>query len=124
MVFTATISNAFSSIFDKTAQGVAVQISPKNPRGARHASGTQGGAGVPVSVVKQLRANRDKLGCDRLASNYTGAVALATAEGKALQTGNAPSIGSTFLPPDKAVAKGENVILPGAVGPSARARWR
>lgn len=116
MVFTASVSHAFSSIFDKTAQGVAVQISPKNPKELAM-SGAQAGAGVPVSVVKQLRANRDKLGYDRLASNYTGAVALATAEGKALQTGNAPSIGSTFLPPDKAVAKGENVILPGGRGP-------
>ncbi len=116
MVFTASISQAFTSIFDKTAQGVSVQISPKNPSQLR-ATGATASPGVPNAVVAKLRANRDALGYDRLAVNYTGVVAVATAQGKALQTGNAPSIGTTYLPPDRAVAKGESVILPGGRGP-------
>ncbi|MFT4200350.1 ABC transporter permease [Gordonia sp. (in: high G+C Gram-positive bacteria)] len=116
IIFTSSISNAFTSIFDKTAQGVAVQVSPDNPSQVA-ASGAQVSPGVPNTVVDTLRANRAKLGYDRLAVNYNGLVAVATAEGKALQTGNAPSIGTTYLPPDRAVAKGENTILPGGRGP-------
>ncbi|WP_161927514.1 ABC transporter permease [Gordonia crocea] len=116
MTFTASISNAFTSIFDKTAQGVAVQVAPRNPA-EMQAVGAQASPGVPLAVVEKLRANRDRLGFDRLAVNYNGLVAVAAADGKALQTGNAPSIGTTFLPPDRAVAKGENTILPGGRGP-------
>lgn len=116
IVFTGSISNAFTSIFDKTARGVAVQVAPSNPS-EMAATGAQISPGVPMPVVEQLRANRDRLGYDRLAVNYTGLVAVAAADGKALQTGNAPSIGTTYLPPGQAVAEGENVILPGGRGP-------
>lgn len=116
IVFTSSVSNAFTSIFDKTAQGVAVQLAPKNPS-QMAATGAQASPGVPNAVVQQLSSSRERLGFDRLNVNYNGLVAVAAADGKALQTGNAPSIGTTFIPPDQAVAQGENRILPGGRGP-------
>ncbi|NNG96096.1 ABC transporter permease [Gordonia araii] len=116
MIFTSSISHAFTSIFDNTAQGVAVQVAPRNPS-EMAASGAQASPGVPNAIVDKLRANRDQLGYDRLAVNYNGLVAVATADGKALQTGNAPSVGTTYLPPDRAVALEESRILPGGRGP-------
>ncbi|MFT3898648.1 MAG: FtsX-like permease family protein [Gordonia sp. (in: high G+C Gram-positive bacteria)] len=116
IIFTSSISNAFTSIFDKTAQGVAVQVAPKNPS-AIQASGAQVSPGVPNSIVSTIVANREQLGYDRLSINYNGLVAVAQADGKPLQTGNAPSIGTTYLSPSEAVAKAENTILPGGRGP-------
>lgn len=94
IVFTTTISKAFNNIFDNVAAGVAVEITPQNSQSP----------GVPQTVVDDLTARRSQLGIDKIVTNYTGLVTIAGADGKALQTGGAPSIGSAFVPADEAIS--------------------
>ncbi|GAB2637562.1 FtsX-like permease family protein [Gordonia jinhuaensis] len=108
MVFTGTISNAFSSIFDNVALGTAVQISPEKGQSA----------GVPDSVLDEVTARRSELGADRIVADYRGTVTLAKANGKALSTGGAPSIGSAFLPPDQRLSDTDSALKPGGRAPT------
>lgn len=107
IVFTSTVSKAFSDIFDHTAPGVAVQISPENRQSP----------GVPKQVVDDLTARRGELGIDRLVTDYSGTVTIAQADGKALQTGGAPSLGSAFIPADQALSPETSKLLPGGRAP-------
>ncbi|WP_235831367.1 ABC transporter permease [Gordonia zhaorongruii] len=93
VMFTSTVSNAFNSIFDNTAQGVAVQVTA--------AEGSS--PGVPVKVVDDLTAKKKELGIDRIVGNYGGSVSVADSSGKAIQTGGAPSVASAYIPPDRAI---------------------
>lgn len=107
IVFTSSISGAFSSIFDKTALGVAVQVSPKSAQSS----------GVPNTVVDKLTAQRQQLGIDRIVTQYTGLATIADASGHAIQTGGAPSIGSAYVPPSEAISPSDSTILPGGHAP-------
>nr|WP_040524351.1 ABC transporter permease [Gordonia effusa] len=107
IVFTSSISGAFSSIFDRTALGVAVQVSPKNMQSS----------GVPNAVVDKLTKEKQQLGIDRIVTSYTGLVTIADASGKALQTGGAPSVGSAYVPASEAISPDDSKIMPGGRGP-------
>lgn len=96
VIFTATVQNSFNAIFDNVARGVATQVTASDPQAP----------GVPVTVVDELKADAATLGIDKLLVDYSGAVTIAQADGSALQTGGAPSIGSAFIPPDQAIDTG------------------
>ncbi|MDY6809521.1 MAG: ABC transporter permease [Actinomycetota bacterium] len=108
IVFTSTISKAFNDIFDSAAPGVAVEITPDSNQSP----------GVPLTIVDDLTAQKQELGIDKIVANYTGSVTIANAEGKALQTGGAPSVGTAYLPPDEALSPDTSKILPGGRGPT------
>ncbi|MDL9946605.1 FtsX-like permease family protein [Gordonia sp. ABSL11-1] len=108
IVFTSTISKAFNDIFDSAAPGVSVQVTPENSQSP----------GVPQSVYDDLNAQKQQLGIDRIVANYEGLVTIANSEGKALQTGGAPSIGTAYLPPDVALSPDAGKVLPGGRGPA------
>ena len=107
IVFTTTISNAFTNIFDNAAQGVAVEITPSDPQSA----------GVPLTVVDQLRQRSAELGIDKLVVNNSGLVTIANSEGKALQTGGAPSVGTAYIPPAEAISAADSRIMTGGRAP-------
>ncbi|MGC4933321.1 ABC transporter permease [Gordonia sp. DT30] len=108
MVFTATISNAFNSIFDNTIPGVAVQLTPERSTSD----------GVPEQVVAQLQDRRQQLGIAKIVTNQSGLVTLAAADGKALQTGGAPSIGTAYTPPEQAISPDR--LKPGGRAPNGQ----
>nr|WP_040509592.1 FtsX-like permease family protein [Gordonia soli] len=108
IIFTSTISKAFTDVFDKVAPGVAVEVTPD----------TQQSPGVPNAVVDDLTKRKQELGIDRIVSNYTGSVTIANAQGKALQTGGAPSVGSAYVPADEALSPETSTLLPGGRAPS------
>lgn len=108
IVFTSSISGAFSSIFDRTALGVAVQVSAKDAQSS----------GVPNTVVDKLKSERTQLGIDRIVTGYTGLVTIANSSGKALQTGGAPSIGSAFVPADEALNPDDSKLMSGGRAPA------
>ncbi|KXT58374.1 membrane protein [Gordonia sp. QH-12] len=95
VIFTSTVATAFNSIFDNVAQGVAVEIT---------AAGNEA-PGVPVTIVDDLKKNEQKLGIERVAASNSGPVTLADSSGRAVQTGGAPSVGMSYLPPDEAVGE-------------------
>ncbi|MGW0035276.1 ABC transporter permease [Gordonia sp. NPDC003376] len=106
IVFTSSISNAFNSIFDNTIPGVAVQVTPER----------SAAAGIPDSVVADLSGRKDELGIARIETNQEGSVTLAGADGKAVQTGGAPSVGTAYVPAGQAISP--ETILPGGRGPT------
>lgn len=108
IVFTSTVSKAFNDIFDSVAPGVSVQITPENNQSP----------GVPQTVIDDLEARKSELGIDRIVPNYSGLVTIANSDGKALQTGGAPSVGTAYLPPDVALSPDTSKLEPGGRGPA------
>ncbi|MDL9935150.1 ABC transporter permease [Gordonia sp. ABSL1-1] len=119
IVFTSTISKAFNDIFDSAAPGVAVEVTAADKEAA----------GVPLAVVDQLRSRAGELGIDRLVTNQTGSVVIADSDGKALQTGGAPSMGTAYIPYEdgrnpngsKIIAGGRGPVNPGEIALNASA---
>lgn len=109
MVFTATVSSAFDDVFDSVAVGVDTQVSPEDSESS----------GVPDSVLNQLEDNKSELGIAKIMPSYSGPATIAKADGKALQTGGAPSVGSAFQPPDQRLADTESELVSGRA-PAAR----
>jgi putative ABC transport system permease protein len=103
MIFTATVSSAFDGIFDKVALGVDTQISPEDSNSS----------GVPDSVLSQIEDNKAELGVAKVMPQYSGPATIAKADGKALQTGGAPSVGSAFQPPDQRLSDTESDLIEG-----------
>ena len=103
LIFTATASTAFNSIFDNIGRGVAVNVTPDDPR-----------SGVPNVVVDELTANKGELGIDRIQPEITGPVTIAQADGGALQTGGAPSEGTAFVPAGEALNPDDFRLTDGA----------
>ncbi|MFT4085599.1 MAG: ABC transporter permease [Gordonia sp. (in: high G+C Gram-positive bacteria)] len=103
VIFTSSIQSAFDGIFDNVARGVAVEVT----------AAEQQSPGVPVTVLHDLQADRRKLGLNKVTVDYTGPVALADSQGKAVQTGGAPSIGSAYTPPDQAIDAGGLKLVSG-----------
>ncbi len=108
IVFTNSVSKAFTDIFDSAAQGVAVEVTPADRQSP----------GVPLWVVDQLREQRTALGIDKLVVNNSGLVTVADSDGKAIQTGGAPSVGTTYIPENEALDPDESRVLPGGRGPA------
>ncbi|MFT4126597.1 MAG: ABC transporter permease [Gordonia sp. (in: high G+C Gram-positive bacteria)] len=106
VVFTSSISTAFNSIFDSALPGVAVEVTPES----------RSSDGIPTAVADQLRSRAAELGIDRLTVDQQGSVTIARADGTAHQTGGAPSIGTSYIPADQALAPLD--ILPGGRPPA------
>ncbi|WP_246833621.1 FtsX-like permease family protein [Williamsia sp. 1138] len=103
MIFTATVSTAFDGIFNNVALGVDTQVTPKESNSS----------GVPDSVLDQLEDNKSELGIAKIMPSYSGPATIAKADGKALQTGGAPSVGSAFQPPDQRLSDTESRLIAG-----------
>ncbi len=96
-VFTDTLQKTFDSIFENTAQGVDVRVSMEE----RNTSG------VPVEDVDKLAAVD---GVRAVAPAVSGQIVLINADGGAVQTGGAPSIGQSYLPPGQAIAEPDTFV--------------
>jgi len=91
-VFTDTLQKTFDSIFDDTAQGVDVRVSAVE----------QGSSGVPIADVDVLRSIE---GVRAVAPAVDGQIVVLNSSGKPMQNGGAPSMGSSYLPPDQALGE-------------------
>ena len=89
-VFTDTLQKTFDSIFENTAQGVDVRVSTEE----------RNTGGVPIADVDKIAAID---GVRAVAPAVSGQIVLINADGGAVQTGGAPSIGQSYLPADKAI---------------------
>jgi putative ABC transport system permease protein len=89
-VFTDTLQRTFDGIFASQAQGVDVRVGPKGRESL----------GVPLDIVNTISATP---GVRAVAPAVQGPIVLLK-DGHAVQTGGAPSIGRSYLPPDMAVA--------------------
>ncbi|MGZ8177448.1 ABC transporter permease [Williamsia sp. SKLECPSW1] len=107
LIFTATISSAFDKIFDGVALGVDTRVSPEE---------TQAN-GIPNSVVDTLTADEGKLGIAKLVPRYSAPVTIAKADGTALQSGGAPSVGTAFLPSSESLSPTDSKLEPGGRAP-------
>lgn len=87
-VFTDTLQKTFDSIVDGSAKGIDVRVSPVE----------QGSSGVPIADVDTIRAVD---GVRAVAPSVGGQIVVLDSAGKPLQNGGAPSIGSSYLPPDQ-----------------------
>ncbi|MBF6228108.1 FtsX-like permease family protein [Nocardia abscessus] len=97
-VFTDTLQSTFDGIFAGEAKGVDVRVSPKE----RQAQG------IPNNVVDELVKYP---GVRTVAPSVNGPVVLLDPAGKkAVQTGGAPTLGKSYLPPGKAVAEPERFL--------------
>ena len=91
-VFTDSLQKTFDGIFANVAQGVDVRVSPEDVRSP----------GVSLSDVDTITKID---GVRAVAPAEFGTIVLLTKAGKAVQNGGAPSIGQSYLPPDKALEK-------------------
>ncbi|WP_299569983.1 FtsX-like permease family protein [uncultured Williamsia sp.] len=107
IIFTSTISSAFDKIFDGVALGVDTRVSPEE---------TQAN-GIPNSVVATLTTDKGTLGIEKLVPRYSAPVTIAKADGTALQTGGAPSIGTAFLPSSESLSPTDSKVEPGGRAP-------
>ncbi|MGC0363055.1 putative ABC transport system permease protein [Rhodococcus sp. 27YEA15] len=96
-VFTDTLQKTFDSIFEGTAEGVDVRVSMEE----------RGSGGVPVDDVDKLAAID---GVRAVAPAVTGQVVLINSGGGAVQTGGAPSLGMSYLPPGQAITEPDPIV--------------
>ncbi|WP_433611452.1 ABC transporter permease [Prescottella agglutinans] len=96
-VFTDTLQKTFDSIMDGGAKGVDVRVSPVE----------QGSSGVPIADVDTIRAVD---GVRAVAPAVGGQIVVLDSAGKPLQNGGAPSIGSSYLPPDQQLGEPEKFV--------------
>ncbi|RVW10361.1 FtsX-like permease family protein [Prescottella agglutinans] len=87
-VFTDTLQKTFDSIVDGSADGIDVRVSPVE----------QGSSGVPIADVDTIRAVD---GVRAVAPSVGGQIVVLDSAGKPTQNGGAPSIGSSYLPPEQ-----------------------
>ena len=85
-VFTDTLHRTFTSIFADTAKGVDVEVTSSDDRSS----------GVPISYIAKIKAVP---GVSRVQTQVQGTVVLIGANGKAVQSGGAPSLGFGYTPP-------------------------
>ncbi|NLU83930.1 FtsX-like permease family protein [Rhodococcus sp. HNM0569] len=108
-VFTDTLQKTFDSIFATAAQGVDVRVSPAD----------DSSRGVPVADIDTVSAIS---GVRAVAPSVSGQIVLLDEGGSAVQTGGAPSMGESYLPPGQAVdppdpyTQGSPPAEPGQVG--------
>ncbi|MET9485622.1 FtsX-like permease family protein [Nocardia sp. NPDC006630] len=89
-VFTDSLQHTFDDIFANQAKGVDVRVSPKERQSL----------GIPNETVDKIAGMND---VRAVAPGVNGPVVLLK-DGKAVQTGGAPTSGTSYLPPDKSVA--------------------
>lgn len=90
-VFTQMLGRSFDDIVELTTAGVAVQVQPADELGA----------GVPLALVDELR---DVDGVRAVEPTTQGPVTLVGADGEAVSSGGAPSLGYGFVIGDDAVS--------------------
>lgn len=105
-VFTDTLQKTFDSIFENTAQGVDVRVS----------AAEDGSSGLPLTDLDTITAVD---GVRAVAPAVSGQIVLIDADGAAVQTGGAPSLGESYLPPGQALGETDEYLEgnpPAAVG--------
>ncbi|MGV9411980.1 ABC transporter permease [Nocardia sp. NPDC003693] len=95
-VFTDTLQGSFDDIFANQAKGVDVRVAPKERQSL----------GIPNEDVDKIAAMS---GVRSVAPSVNGPVVLLQ-DGKAVQTGGAPTFGNSYLPPDKAIAEPDKFL--------------
>ena len=96
-VFTDTLQKTFDGIFANAAQGVDTQVT--NPR--------NGSSGVPIADIAKIKA---AAGVRKVGVELSQEIVLLGSDGKAVQGGGAPSVGSAYYPADERVDDPENFI--------------
>ncbi|MDV7245628.1 MULTISPECIES: ABC transporter permease [Rhodococcus] len=96
-VFTDTLQKTFDSIFENTAQGVDVRVS----------SAEENSRGIPLADVDTVVAVD---GVRKVAPSVSGQIVLIGSDGAAVQTGGAPSVGESYLPPDQALGEADEYL--------------
>ncbi|QBJ97837.1 FtsX-like permease family protein [Rhodococcus sp. ABRD24] len=91
-VFTDTLQKTFDGIVDGSAKGVDVRVS----------SVDAGSSGVPLTDVATIESLP---GVRAVAPAVGGQIVVLNSAGKPLQNGGAPSIGTSYLPPDQALGE-------------------
>lgn len=87
-VFTDTLQRTFNGLFEDAAKGVDVRVS----------SPEEGSSGVPLTDVATLEALP---GVRTVVPAVNGQIVLLGADKTPVQTGGAPSMGESYLPPDR-----------------------
>lgn len=95
-VFTDTLQSSFDNIFAGQAKGVDVRVSPKERQSL----------GIPNEDVEKIKAMDE---VRSVAPSVNGPVVLIK-DGKAVQTGGAPTFGTSYLPPEQAVAEPDKFL--------------
>ena len=107
-VFTDSLQRTFDGIFADEAKGVDVRVQPEDARSL----------GVSNDLVDRI-AGTD--GVRTVAPAVQGPIVLLQ-DGHAVQTGGAPSVGRSYLPPERAVAEPDRFVAgappsqPGQIG--------
>ncbi|MEN0136112.1 MAG: FtsX-like permease family protein [Rhodococcus sp. (in: high G+C Gram-positive bacteria)] len=96
-VFTDTLQKTFDSIFENTAQGVDVRVSTEE----------RNSSGVPLEDLDTISALG---GVRAVAPAVSGQIVLIGSDGAAVQTGGAPSIGESYLPPGQALGEPDEYV--------------
>ncbi|MFF2109590.1 ABC transporter permease [Rhodococcus koreensis] len=96
-VFTDTLQRTFDSIFENTAQGVDVRVSSEE----------RNSSGVPLADLDTITALD---GVRAVAPAVSGQIVLIDSDGAAVQTGGAPSIGESYLPPGQALGEPDEYV--------------
>ncbi|MFC9354967.1 ABC transporter permease [Rhodococcus sp. NPDC057014] len=96
-VFTDTLQKTFDSIFENTAQGVDVRVSSEE----------RNSSGVPLENLDTIAALD---GVRAVAPAVSGQIVLIDSDGAAVQTGGAPSIGESYLPPGQALGEPDEYV--------------
>ncbi|MBF6327203.1 ABC transporter permease [Nocardia transvalensis] len=95
-VFTDTLQRTFDGIFAQQAKGVDVRVSPQE----------RPSLGVPVAALDKVSG---LAGVRAVAPGVNGPVVLLK-DGRAVQTGGAPSWGQSYIPPERAVSEPEKIV--------------
>ncbi|EME21430.1 hypothetical protein G419_09086 [Rhodococcus triatomae BKS 15-14] len=96
-VFTDTLQRTFDGLFEDAAKGVDVRVSAQE----------QGSSGVPLgdaTTVAELPGVRS------VVPSVEGQLVLLGADKTPVQTGGAPSVGSTYIPPEQALGEPETFV--------------
>ena len=96
-VFTDTLSKTFNGIFANAAKGVDAQVT--NPR--------SDSSGVPTADIAAIMRTA---GVKKVGIELQRQIVLLGANGKAVQGGGAPSVGSAYYPPGQRVDDPENFV--------------
>ena len=96
-VFTDTLQKTFNGIFATAAQGVDAQVT--NPK--------DGSSGVPISDLPKIKA---AAGVQKVGVELSQQIVLLGSNGRAVQGGGAPSVGSAYYPASQRVDDPENFV--------------
>ncbi|SDI98000.1 putative ABC transport system permease protein [Frankineae bacterium MT45] len=89
-VFTDTLQKTFNNIFSDAYKGVSVHVQPVNGRSA----------GVPADLLTSLGSVE---GVSKVEPEVNGPLVLIAADGKPVQSGGAPTVGTAWLPAEKSI---------------------